>query len=452
MTPEEARLQAQTATLAAGEEKVAVFIKSQFRNLGLLYDGLAVPDLNGATPEEQKKIDADFRRMAGELIDRRAFSAPAKDGGTITISLDDLDRQDTEKQLGIKELLRVDHIAKAVPTREQLQATANAVGGGVAENTGTIGFLGGATFMDALMGLFQWIAGLISGDTSFSMQSLTQTIAGVTASNMEKSVAGNLEALRQKDPSMASFLTDDAIVASAKTVGDTVRGKAGVETPAQTQATLATTAYATIGDNERQKIAMGIEKAVLHPEGKESLAETVAQKWADVTQANNKDRSIINPLKWFGAGVVSKEQAMPLGEKAAGIIALTIAATATNPAYRTTDGRKFSELNEKETARALGDEVGATLLAKEAELKLPIKLSEVDPATKKPYIEMVKDIIKPEIAPHFEQLNSIAKKLDPDIQTARASAKAVPATMPATSLAEGPPPPPRPELSNSRGL
>lgn len=426
MTPEEAKTKARDSAIAAGEEQVATFLKSQFQNLGMLYKELDVPDLTKATPEELKKIDDDFRRMARELIDekKRAFTAKTKDGGTITISLDDLNEKDSKEQLGLKESLRVDNLQQAVPTRTQLEATANAVGDGVAENTGTIGFLGGATVMNTLSGFFQWLVGLFTGETSFSMDSLKKTIAGVTATRMEESVANNLAELRQKDAGMGAFLSDDAIASAARNVGDTVREQTGITTPGESKpGGLAATSYATVGDNERRKISLGIEKAIKNPDGKPPLAEFIAEKWAGATKANQDSRWVINPFKWFSVGVVTKEEAMPLGKKAADIIAKTVADKVTDPNYRTADGKKLATLNKDEMANALTNEIGTAILEKEKELGLSITLADKDEISGKTYIELVKDMIRPEIAPHHERLVAIAKTVDPDTKTAQAHAK-----------------------------
>src|SRR5690606_5960225 len=107
----------------------------------------------------------------------RKITFNTKGGFTRTITLDELDEKDTRMNLGLKTKLGVPHLDNAVPTVEQLETTASTIGKSVESQTGSIGFLGGATVMNAIKGFFAWLKNGFAG----GFDGLKHSIAMVTA-------------------------------------------------------------------------------------------------------------------------------------------------------------------------------------------------------------------------------------------------------------------------------
>ncbi len=165
---------------------------------------------------EPPQSNDEYRRIAKELIENRQFSIKDKDGNPAIVKIDDMDkyllkmaeksqeRYDEEiKKLGAKSF------NEKIPDASRRSKIAQAVSDSVEENTGSLPFLGGASFMNSLMGLFQWIMSGFEG----GFDGLKSNIANITADSTSKSVEGKLRALGESQENI-------------QTISDEVRTKA----------------------------------------------------------------------------------------------------------------------------------------------------------------------------------------------------------------------------------
>ncbi|MGE3713212.1 MAG: hypothetical protein AB7F82_01615 [Alphaproteobacteria bacterium] len=358
-SPEQVKQKAFDSAMNAGTEDVAIFLKQQYRNLSLLYTDLAVP-------EDSEKGDNEYRRMAGELIKKRGFTAATKDGGTRTITLDELDERDNKENLGLKRAMRekfgeVSHIGEAVPTESQMQATAKAVADGVKENTGNIGFLGGATLGAAIKGFFSWMMSGFKG----GFDGLKKTIANITAENMRDSVKKNLNDLRQNRSDMYHMLDNERIEGIGSAVHSSVLKEAGFEPPADASVAeedkktqnLRDVEFTTVDQNNLTDAREKIREKILYPDGGAPLKDRIA---------NEMNANVDNDAGWrWGAEAVGWAPEREEVERTAGTIANTIATRisviTTNPAYRTKDGQALGDLSQQEFTAAVAQDVTDTL-------------------------------------------------------------------------------------------
>jgi hypothetical protein len=402
LSPEEAKKIAYDKSVAAGEEQVAIFLKKQFGNLGILYD-------TKDNKIDTKIGDDEYRRMARDLIDKQAFEARTTSGGSIPITLDDLDKKIGIAQPEMKASLGVTSLTELVPTREQLSATADAVGEGVKENTGTIGFLGGATFMNALKGFFSWMMSGFSG----GFAGLKQSIAQITAASMRESVSNNLTALRD-DPNkkMGKLLTDDTIKNIGNEVNNSVLREAGVALPENPEAaekeTLETAKQETINSNKLAENRLKIRNKTLYPEGKPSLADTMATEMIKAKDASWKG--------YLGGRFVKAETRLTkAASQMAPIIADTISQRITDPNFRTADGKKLSEMDKNQYATIISDEVGKELSKREQYFDVPdaAKLS-AKSDDGKTNLDLIKDKIRESLMQDgtYEQLSMASRVTD----------------------------------------
>lgn len=221
LTPEQIREKVSADTIAAGEEQTAVLLKKQFQNLAQLYPEIVVPESDN---------EAEYRRMGRELIDKRLITVSTKNGGTFPISLDDLDQKDNDLGGAIKKSRGVSNLQQLVPTRAQLEATAEAVSEGVEENTGLIK---GTSLSNLIAGFFAWLGNILAwmvngfkGDSP----SLGDTIAKTTADNMQESVTKNLQKLRDENPQELQSILDDTVISGvSREVHNRVLKEAGLQ-------------------------------------------------------------------------------------------------------------------------------------------------------------------------------------------------------------------------------
>lgn len=392
LSPEEARQKAIDGANGAAEEKVAIFLKQQFGNLTIIpeYKDLAVPTEDG-----------EYRTMAKQLINERAFSAKTKNGEDVIVSLKDLDAQVDRYQPEIKASQGINSLEELVPTREQLDATGDAIGNGVKEHTGGIGFLGGATIMNTIKGFFSWMFSGFKG----GFAGLKEAIASVTAENMQESVANNLVELREKYPSMNRFLTDETIQNIGGEVNGRVMQEAGFAAPESADnrrpvETLENAQPVTPDGNKLAENRIKIREGILNPENGPALAEVIAGQYSDATQTNDKSRGWYNPLGWVDAGVVTSEQALPTGTAMADTIATTVSAAVTDPNFKTRYGKRLADIDNKgEFIDALTEEVGKGMLKDEKKYGLPVSLSDTSPTDpNKTILDTFKDQIREKLS------------------------------------------------------
>jgi|GEM_PF-6157951 len=189
---------AYTETQEAIVEKVAIGLKKNGNIVKLA-------QLAGE-PMELPQDDAEYRRIAKELIETRKFTFKDKDGKfavdddgkKIEITIEKID----ERRVAFKDMpedkrkemlgdLASSPLDKLIPDSKRSANIAKAVSEGVEENTGMFSFLGGATIMNAIIGLFQWIMSGFEG----GFDGLKSSIANVTANSIAKSTETRLREL-----------------------------------------------------------------------------------------------------------------------------------------------------------------------------------------------------------------------------------------------------------------
>jgi hypothetical protein len=369
LSPEQAKKRAYESTMRGGVDKVAAFLKENYNLLGMVEPRLASADsLTGR----------DYRIMAGELItsegEDRGFTARTSDNSAVRISLKQIDQKLLENETGKQFLTsrNVKSVSELVPTYEQLSTTAIAVGKGVEEETGTIGFLGGATFMSALVGFFKWIGGLFTGESSFSWDSIKQSIASVSADNMKSSVTNQLQNLRQQRPDLArSILTQENVTTIGQQVHDTVTHKArGEDMPAED--IVENTHARSVDQSARGLIAQEVYNRTYN-QSVASIHEEIEKQKRFVKEGKDKDGK---PVGGVGATLkgwlFSAADAVGFGDSAASVadkpvpteteINKASAAIASSISSMMRDGYTFkgksiAEMNADEFAAATKDEV-----------------------------------------------------------------------------------------------
>lgn len=386
-TPEQAKAKAAEAVTSAAEEKVAIFLKERLGNLAIIpeYNDIAIPEDNG-------QGNAEYRRMAGELITDREFTVNKKSGGTVNVSLAALDKYDKENGGKLLDALGIQSTEELVPTREQLDSISDAVGEGVKENVGPIK---GASIGAAFKGFMNWLGGLFNGTSSFSWKSIEQAIANVVAGDMSESVKGKLNKLRENDPEMSRFLGDDDITNIGSTVRNRVLQEAGIEVPASgnaepAEATTLENARPKSLDIDRMTIRKKVYDGMMNPENNDR--GPVEAALADGMVKNKEETAHFLGINWgtFAGitgfvgitnttGPVTEYRLRESAHKMSPHIATAVADTVSNPNYRTADGRKLTELSKEEFATALSDEVGKSLMKNEKHFDLPFPLdSKID--------------------------------------------------------------------------
>lgn len=208
------------------EEKVAVYLKRGWKMMQMAASQppsskdlpedptahLTFPE--GATEEQKEAIrNAEWMRLARQMIDERKVTVKKKDGTEVTVSISEMDAVLTED---MKQALEVSSFNKLVPTRRQVNMIADTMSKSVAKNSGTgIGFLdglfGGASLGDVFMGLFSWVFSGFKG----GFGGLKETIANRTGDRLESGVVSDLTKLQQRlkgtDDDISAFMGPDVI-------------------------------------------------------------------------------------------------------------------------------------------------------------------------------------------------------------------------------------------------
>lgn len=238
-----------TATSNA-ELRVAIELKRTWNQIRIAGLALRPPRTLPDNP-----TDADFQRMALEMIDQRQFTINGQ-----TLSLADMDA--SEELAALRRERNLTTFQQLVPTRRQIGLIANEVGRGVYDNTGDIGFLRGATIGSALSGLFSWIFSGFRG----GFQGLMDSIAGNTAGNMRHSVTNNLARLRYRlqgtEDNISNFLTDADIQNVGTSLQATVLNRANPNRPAPQGETLASIRIGDVGDSARTQVRNQIRTTI----------------------------------------------------------------------------------------------------------------------------------------------------------------------------------------------
>ena len=394
-TPEEVYKTASAAAISSGEHEVAIFIKQNIRNLALLYPGLKVPDTSeldtlNAKPAEQrtetenkkfeelqKAEEEYYTTKAKELIDNRQIKF---EGVQEAITIANLDSKDDIKNIVAEH--KVASLDQLVPTRDQLNAVGKSVGSAAQENTGSIGFLGGATFMAALGGFFKWLLSGFSG----GFDGLKKDIAEITASNMKDAVKQHLIELRNANHDMAPILTDNAIIAAGSQTEKTALDFANNANPPPNHF-LAGVQPVTFKQQEfHDKIYTGI----LEPKGKPNLAATIETEYSKTVEDAKNTAGYLGKVASYVPDFMASrlpdavakylpptaEQIRTTAKAMAPIIARTVAKTVSDPNYRTAGGKSLSALEDNDYAIALKSEVRKALVNHEKDFGLTAPLSD----------------------------------------------------------------------------
>src|SRR5262249_16709691 len=136
----------------------------------------------------------------------------------------------------------------------------------------SIGFLGGATIINALMGLFSWIMSGFKG----GFGGLKENIAQVTADKMQNSVAARLEKLRETDAGMRHILTDETIASAASQTRDKALESAGLAQPSAPALSLKDVTPDKLTDVQLRKVNAAIQQQILYPPGERSMQDQLA--------------------------------------------------------------------------------------------------------------------------------------------------------------------------------
>lgn len=160
----------------------------------------------GGESVELPQSDDEYRRIARELIQDRKFTFKDKegkfveeDGKKVEISIQKIDETRAQLIQGTPEEKRKEMLEQLgtlgsgsldskIPDSKRSAKIAQAVGDSVEENTGMFSFLGGATVMNAIIGLFQWIMNRFEG----GFDGLKSSIAHVTTNSITKSTETRL--------------------------------------------------------------------------------------------------------------------------------------------------------------------------------------------------------------------------------------------------------------------
>ncbi len=189
--------EAQDKVYNALPEQVAIRLKKNGAIAGMaLLGGDGEIDASAITDEQYLKI-------ANDLIKNRTakFEAKTPNGTPIQV---DLSIEDLDKRLAllgkdpatkaeydkIINALGTNSFDQAIPDEARRVKIAKAVGNAVEENTGNLPFLGGASFMNALMGLIKWVFSGFDGGMDGLKSSITRETANGIAVSTEKNLAG----------------------------------------------------------------------------------------------------------------------------------------------------------------------------------------------------------------------------------------------------------------------
>lgn len=185
--------QAQSKAYDALPEQLAIRLKKNGAIAGMALLGGDEIDASGIT-------DAQYLQIANDLIKNRTaeFETKTPSGTAFKVKLTIKEMDENLELLGkdpatkdkydkiIKDL-GANSFDQAIPDEARRVKIAKAVGNAVEENTGNLPFLGGASFMNALMGFLKWI--FSPHDESIASYITKETANGIAAST-EKNLAG----------------------------------------------------------------------------------------------------------------------------------------------------------------------------------------------------------------------------------------------------------------------
>lgn len=159
--------------------------------------------LGGDEIDASAITDAQYLQIANDLIKDRAAKFKAKSPSGTSFSLE-LNISELDKRLELLakdeatraqydkaiKALGADSFDKAIPDETRRVKIAKAVGDAVEENTGSLPFLGGASFMNAVIGFFKWLLSGVDGWIDGLKASVTRETANGIAASTEKNLAG----------------------------------------------------------------------------------------------------------------------------------------------------------------------------------------------------------------------------------------------------------------------
>lgn len=285
-TPQENNATAQTAAKEAIVQRVGANLKNRWKTIAGQM-GLAVP----TTGEDGNDP---FEKYARDLVEFGTFTAKTKSmlPQDTPVGVEQIKNAFKTHPLSASITQELD----AIPDKSGADAIAGAIGSAAEENTGTIGFLGGATFSAAIRGFLQWIMELISwmfnGEKGSQAPTLTGTIASIAANDVAESTGAKLEKLRNDKPELSSSLTDERI----KDIKENVRYGALRESghPDPNEPKSVSIADTVMDNKEYSEHAIKQQiSATAKPQIKSAIINGVRQKMAEMVQ-NDKGKGYWN--------------------------------------------------------------------------------------------------------------------------------------------------------------
>ncbi|MEQ1790187.1 MAG: hypothetical protein ABL857_07075 [Rickettsiales bacterium] len=285
---------AHNQAITSVNEEVAIRLK---HDDGIL--NLAKLASRGKNPIVLPKTDDEFRIIAKDLIENRQFTGKNAKGEDVVVKIEDMDK--TLAEIAIKEPeLHANTIKKLgaktfdelIPTSERRAKIAEGIGKAVDDNTGNLPFLGGASFMNAIMGLIAWFTG---GEGS-----LSDNIARTTTDNIAKDTRKNLADIgeNQKNIEQISNIVEQKARKEAKLSYLDIPAEqtlAGTKTKAQIDAAKGAVQGDTVVEpikeapSVAEKPVLGAAAATLITNNKTSNSEN--QERNDMPQANERNNS-----------------------------------------------------------------------------------------------------------------------------------------------------------------
>lgn len=361
----QAALDARNAAMNGAVGEYADALYSFRKLLPSLYSdkpGFEMPELVLDNPADPANSNSNYKRMAKALLDDGKVNIQGKDGQTIQVSLDDgdpdsLDARDTRQGGIFKNSLGVRNL-NAIGSGKRASGFADAVQDAVEKNSSDIGFLKGASIMNALSGLIQWVLGGFKG----GMTGLMQTIATVTAENIRTDLTENLK---------GKGYTHDEVKKAGDAAYYATLDKAGFADPkAPKKITDPRNITAiTMNDAKVQEMRNTVYDTVLNQRD-EKDQKNLTEKIADKFVSNKRSGFLSNNFGWV-RGVTEAKLTNSAG-KVASNIAANIADFTTNP----DSSQRLVKMPREQYAAAVADNAVEGLRRDQASFGLPDALTD----------------------------------------------------------------------------
>ncbi len=354
ISSEEAGSRAESAVKTAMLTEEAKFMKKHWKQVAQAYPNLEIP------PDNEEKYFLDLA-VAASAHPKGSIVAKTKDGGKQVIDLDELDAKLSQHMPGFKARLGGGSLRDQSMSFSEIDETSKAVGDAVRGNTGNIGFLKGASIMNAFSGFMQWLGAIISNFISGGKEkvpSLQDTITRVTADNTRQDITSNLTELSQKSPKMARLLTPERIAEIAGKAHNTIlntRGLGKPETPEVSLRDIRPESPIELKvEDLRAKVREGVNEteiqklleAKMTPMLKDALDKAPLFSMATVAKAIKSDEAVNKEIA---------DTSHTVAAKLAPVIKNALVSTTTDAYIKDAKGRALATLPKDEYAALVSD-------------------------------------------------------------------------------------------------